>query len=185
MTHKKLREILEQHKLWLIDGLNGTRADLSGANLNGANLNGANLNGANLSRAYLNEANLSGANLSRADLSGAYLSEADLGGANLSRANLSRAYLGRAYLNGAGLNRANLSEADLGGADLSGCKGTMTFMYNQHLAVFQGTHILIGCEYYSVDEWIKIYKKLGGENGYSKDEIKEYRRFIKMCKKGL
>ena len=44
MTPIQLKEILDQHQLWLdSDGEQGRRADLRGANLDGANLRGAEL----------------------------------------------------------------------------------------------------------------------------------------------
>ena len=64
MTQEKLNKIVENHKHWLnedVDGWEDMRADLSGA--------------------YLSRADLRGADLSRADLSGADLSGADLSGA--------------------------------------------------------------------------------------------------------
>ena len=67
MNSKELRQILDDHRLWLANE-GGERADLSGADLRRANLYRANLSEANLS-----EANLSGANLRRANLSGADL----------------------------------------------------------------------------------------------------------------
>ena len=81
IRNEELREILNQHKLWLENSNKGERANLSGADLSGAYLSGADLSGANLSGA-----DLSGANLSRADLSGADLSRADL---DFSQLNLS------------------------------------------------------------------------------------------------
>ena len=62
MEKSKLKEILEQHRLW-IDGKGGKCANLEYANLRGANLRGANLYGAKL---Y--DANLGGANLTDAFL---------------------------------------------------------------------------------------------------------------------
>ena len=54
MNSTELKEILDQHKLWLkSDGKEGKRADLRKANLKGANLSKANLSGANLSKADL------------------------------------------------------------------------------------------------------------------------------------
>jgi hypothetical protein len=79
METSKLKEILDQHKLWIeTNGVQGTRAylyraNLYGANLYGANLYGANLYGANLYGANLGGANLRGANLEYADLTGAIL----------------------------------------------------------------------------------------------------------------
>jgi hypothetical protein len=56
-----IKEVLEQHGLWLSDNTKGCRADLSGADLSGADLSRADLNGANLRGAYLSRANLSSA----------------------------------------------------------------------------------------------------------------------------
>lgn len=58
MDSKKLKDILNQHKMWLTGEEGGKCADLCGANLRGADLYGANLRGANLC-----DANLYGANL--------------------------------------------------------------------------------------------------------------------------
>ena len=85
MTPEEIKEVLQQHVLWLEDNSKGKRADLRGVNLNSANLYGANLSGANLSGANLSGTNLSGANLNGADLSGADLSGADLSGAKFDR----------------------------------------------------------------------------------------------------
>ena len=87
----ELKEILERHKHWLnedVDGWEDMMANLRWANLREADLSWANLSGANLSGA-----DLSGANLRWANLRGANLSEADLSGADLSWANLSGADL--------------------------------------------------------------------------------------------
>lgn len=46
-----IKDILEQHKLWVLNNANGLRANLSVADLYGANLYGAHLTGANLSGA--------------------------------------------------------------------------------------------------------------------------------------
>ena len=87
MDAEKLKNILEQHKLWM-SGDGGELANLSGADLSVANLSGADLSGADLSEADLSGANLSVANLSEADLSWANLRVANLRGANLRVANL-------------------------------------------------------------------------------------------------
>ena len=94
MEASKLKEILEQHKLWLeTNGVQGERANLSYADLINANLWGANLSYADLRGANLKGANLINANLEDADLRGANLKGADLTGANLTGANLSGADL--------------------------------------------------------------------------------------------
>jgi hypothetical protein len=76
-----LQQVLEDHKLWLLDHSAGKRANLSDANLSDANLSDANLSDANLSGANLIGANLIGANLIGANLRGANLSGANLSGA--------------------------------------------------------------------------------------------------------
>ena len=116
MEQSELKEILEQHKLWIdTSGQGGKRANLRGADLRGANLEGANLRDADL-----RGANLCGANLYRADLRGANLEDADLTGANLYRANLTGANLRDAYLTGANLGSAYLTGAYIAGAKLAG-----------------------------------------------------------------
>ena len=77
MEASELKEILEQHKLW-IDGKGGKCADLEDTNLTGANLIGANLTDANLTGANLRAASLWGANLTDANLTGTILWGANL-----------------------------------------------------------------------------------------------------------
>ena len=99
MEASELKEILDQHKLWLdTSGQGGKRANLRGANLRGANLRDANLYRANLRGAILEGAILGGADLTGAYLSGAYLSGADLENANLRGADLTGANLRSANL---------------------------------------------------------------------------------------
>ena len=69
MEQSELKEILDQHKLWIeTNGAKGQRANLTGAYLHGVDLCGANLSGANLL-----DANLEGAYLWRANLTNAIL----------------------------------------------------------------------------------------------------------------
>ena len=128
MEQSELKDILDQHKLWL-DGKGGICADLWGASLGGANLTDANLSYANLYAAKLTGAdlngtnlrgtNLHGADLTDANLTGASLWGASLVGADLNGASLTDANLQGANLTGASLTDANLVGANLGGADLS------------------------------------------------------------------
>ena len=114
MEQTELKDILEQHKLWLeTNGMQGILAYLYGANLKDANLTGANLTGADLRRADLRDANLEGANLQGANLYGVKLTGAKLYGVNLTCANLRNADLRRADLTGANLRGANLTGAYL------------------------------------------------------------------------
>ena len=156
MTKEKLDEILRQHRLWLSsNGAEGTKADLSGANLSWANLTGANLRGADLSGA-----NLRGADLSEASLSGANLFEADLSG-------------------------ADLSGADLRGADLSEAKGVMVFQAGKHTAYATSAGIQIGCKWHDIPIWVEQYKAIGEEAGYTKAEIEDYGKFVKLAAERL
>ena len=92
MEASKLKQVLDQHKLWL-DGKGGERANLTGAKLYGATLTGADLILAYLTDADLSGADLRDANLEDANLYGANLKDAILRGANLWGANLSNAIL--------------------------------------------------------------------------------------------
>ena len=126
MEASKLKEILDQHQLWL-DGRGGQRANLEDADLTGADLTGAYLSGADLFCA-----DLTGADLTGADLTGAYLWRANLNGANL---------------NGANLKGANLSGANLAGAilpDISwiipGCLVQLNNIYHDFYLVKERNH---------------------------------------------
>ena len=117
MEASKLKEILDQHKIWIeSNGVQGKCADLENAYLCGANLINADLEGAILCIANLQGANLRGAKLTGANLYGASLRDADLTGANLSGANLTYVNLGYANLVGANLIGASLEGANLYGA---------------------------------------------------------------------
>lgn len=130
ITKEELREILTDHKNWLVsNGKVGINADLSktylarnnlyGTNLNGADMHGAFLYNANLSRADLGRANLSGADLRSAFLHSINLSCANLVIADLSKADLYEVDMINADLRGANMCSANLSDANLSDANLS------------------------------------------------------------------
>ena len=124
MEASKLKEILEQHKLWLeTNEVQGERADLRDASLDSAYLHGADLTGADLAGANFFYANLRGANLRCANLIDANFFCAYLHGADLTGANLIDARFADADLTGADLSRADLTGADLYGVDLSGITG--------------------------------------------------------------
>ncbi len=113
MTHEQLKQVLEQHKLWLGTlGLKGQCADLTDSDISGADLTDADLSSANLTRADLTDANLTSAKLT-----GAILIQA-----NLSRAKLEDANLEGAKLINANLERANFAGCNLSNADLTKCK---------------------------------------------------------------
>ena len=83
MSPEQLKEILDNHKMWLAGKEGGKRADLRFADLEDADLRGANLRDADLRGADLRGADLRYANLRYADLRGANLRDADLRGADL------------------------------------------------------------------------------------------------------
>ena len=105
MDENRLKEVLEQHKKWLMTRFTkepaGGRANLCDANLRGADLCSANLCDADLCGANLRDANLCGADLRDADLRGANLCDANLRGADLCGADLCDADLCGANLRGA------------------------------------------------------------------------------------
>lgn len=114
MDNNEIREMLEQHRLWL-NCNGGERINLHSVDLRNTDLHDANLHGANLTGAWLD-----GADLSCADLSCAILRNADLHNANLVSANLQSAVLRDADLSGADLGWANLCNTDLSYANLYG-----------------------------------------------------------------
>ena len=144
-TEEELKQILEQHELWLKSNRKqGERANLEGANLDRINLKGANLKKANLERvslkwADLENANLEGANLKGASLEWANFQWANLAGANLAGANSTMAKFIMASLAMANLTMADFTMADftiasLTGANLVGANLTNTRFLNANLA---------------------------------------------------
>jgi hypothetical protein len=136
--------------------------------------------GANLRRADLREANLRGADLRGADLRGADLRGADLREANLWGADLRGADLREANLRGADLWEADLREANLWGADLDSIyihiKGSDYDIYCIN------NQVQIGCEIHSFKWWGTNANKIEKENNRTKEQSKEYRNYIKICK---
>ena len=53
MSPDEIKNILDQHAMWLVDNTTGKRADLSGADLTRANLSDASLTGAKLTGATI------------------------------------------------------------------------------------------------------------------------------------
>jgi uncharacterized protein YjbI with pentapeptide repeats len=160
-----IEEILNQRKLWLTsEGKEGRWVDLRGADLRGANLRGADLSYADLRDADLSYADLSGADLRGADLSGADLSEATLSDADLSE--------------------ATLSDADLRGANLIGVVGKNIIKFNggMHLLIYVDGFIRIGCQYHTLDHWLKHGRQIGEDAGYTDLQIEVYMNFIKDLK---
>jgi hypothetical protein len=191
-----VKEILEQHKLWITNpdvgqkavlvGADMRDANLSEADLRGADLRGTDLRGASLRHANLGRADLRGTNLRWADLSGIDLSDANLTGANLantetSRADLRGANLTGADLSGADLTGANLSDADLTGANLSGAilrwanllgatGEFVVFQASRQPVVFAGGYGYIGYDYHTYQEWLERGEEILRKNGCSECE---------------
>lgn len=115
LTRKDLREILENHGLWLdSNGETGIRADFSGKNLEYADLVDA-----RLPDALLHKTILMGADLTLADLRGATLIQANLAEASLLGTQLQQTNLQAADLHGAtGLLSPQLAGTNLFGAVL-------------------------------------------------------------------
>jgi uncharacterized protein YjbI with pentapeptide repeats len=115
LTRKDLREIIENHVLWLDSlGESGNRADFSGKNLAYADLVDA-----RLPEAHLQKANLKAADLTLADLRGATLVQANLAEATLLGTQLQQASLQAADMQGAtGLLSPQLAGTNLFGAVL-------------------------------------------------------------------
>lgn len=93
MDEKKLKEVLDSHKLWLNGDSEGKQADLRDADLRCADLRDADLlcadlREADLRRAKLVMADLREADLHQADMSSSELHFADLRGADMRGADL-------------------------------------------------------------------------------------------------
>jgi len=148
MKKEILDEVIRKHADWLINSVNGERANLSSANLSSADL----------SYADLSYADLCSANLCSADLSSANLSSANLSFANLSFANLSYA-----NLCSADLSSANLCSADLSFANLSWVIGnSLNLKYIQsgkHEIIYSDKVMAIGCEQHDIKDWWKFDDK--------------------------
>ena len=158
--YKSVRNALEKNSGTNLEGADLRDADLRGADLRGADLRGADLRGANLEGADLRGADLRGADLWGADLWGA-----DLRGANLWSADL---------------RSADLRSANLDGAFVFICGSRHNLQYNAAIGELQ-----IGCHVFHLEYWILMYDVIGHEEGYSKEQIKEYRNYIRMLKNYL
>jgi len=184
-TKEELKEILENHKLWLKNENVGvksslTRADLSRANLAGADLSDVNLSRANLAWSNLTKADLTRANLTRAVLSGANLYKANLTGSDLTEADLSRVVLIGAVLTGADLTGADLTNAVL--TEVISNSGIKIYCFQKHTAFYlRKNEISIGCEVHSLEYWLNNYRMVGRDNNYTSEQIEKYGSFIKEC----
>jgi uncharacterized protein YjbI with pentapeptide repeats len=168
-------EIRNKEGKIIFNGNNLSNADLNNADLNNADLCNLNLYGVNLSYSYLRYANLSGSNLICANLIGS-----DLFGVNLTSANLSYTDLYNTDLYNANLHNTNLYGADLRNiiieksiVCINGSKHPL--IYIENIKQFQ-----IGCIIQPLTWWKKNYKNIMKSADYSKEEIKEYKKYIDM-----
>ena len=89
---------------------------------------------------------------------------------------------------GAYLGGANLEGAYLVGANLRGAKGitpqTLQILGTRHaLIVRDYGRIEIGCHSKTLAQWEKHYTKIGEAEGYTAEQIEEYREHIASCRK--
>jgi hypothetical protein len=105
--------------------------------------------------------------------------------ADLVDANLGDADLRGANLRGANLTGANLRGADLRDADLTGAKGIklpiLSIQGSCHYLFYMDGKIEIGCENHTVAEWLSDYETIGKNNGYTVEQVAEYKQYIDMC----
>ena len=165
-----------------------SRIILEIADLSGADLSGADLYCADLYCADLREANLCGADIRGANLRGANLYCANLRGADIRGADLRGADIRGADFYCADIRGADLSGADLRGADIRGanlyrahlCESYVLISGSRHWFCGFSNYIQIGCYYYSIEYWKKMYNTIGKSEGYTEEEIQEYYKHIKM-----
>ncbi len=117
-------------------------ANLSGAYIGNSNFSGAKLEVANLSDAFITGTNFRGAELYSANLSDAFIASTNCSGAKLYSANLS----------GAHVTGTNFSSAELAGANLSGA--TITGNLRQ---VRMDSATLLGVSLFGGTRWIGLH----------------------------
>ena len=169
MEQKKLNKILELHQNWIEDNNKGKRADLSNASLSYADLRNVDLNNADLSNVDLSNASLIYADLNNADLRHVDLIYASLIYADLSNADLSNVDLHHADLSNANLSHANLSRL-------------ITIIGSAHNLQYYNNQLKIGRYEYPLAYWLIMYDTIGQEEGYTEEQIKEYKSYIDMLK---
>ena len=101
----------------------------------------------------------------------ANLSGADLSGAHLSRANLSWADLSGAHLN---LTKISDTEYLVKTLFINGSRNSVSW--------YGCNKIQIGCHKKDIDWWLENYMVIGKREGYTPDQIAEYKTYIDMCK---
>jgi hypothetical protein len=122
MNKKELKEMLDDHELWLCDHSTGHRAKFSNHTCESINFQGAKLRGACFYQADCRHADFSNANLVGVEFIGADLANADFSNADCMGANFSGAKLRRATFREAALFDVDFSGAMLENVDLTGAK---------------------------------------------------------------
>lgn len=59
-------------------------------------------------------------------------------------------------------------------------RSPLTAQLTRHEITATDNHIRIGCEVHTYKEWLMGYREIGAEAGYSKDEISQYGKQIKL-----
>ena len=74
-----------------------------------------------------------------------------------------------------------------GNAQVSGDARALSPLYIQGtrhaVTLCSHTQIAIGCHVHDIKDWQKHYRAIGKKNGYSKEQIAEYRAYINLCAK--
>lgn len=61
---------------------------------------------------------------------------------------------------------------------------TLYITGSRHVVMYWGENkINIGCKKYSIDKWKKHFKSIGKSEGYTPEEIEEYREYIEFIAK--
>ena len=90
-----------------------------------------------------------------------------------------------AIKNGADLSGAYLNRADLSGANLSGANldaWSMVIPASRHVITAYPDRVQIGCHSREIDSWLKIYERVGREEGYTAEQIAEYGEHLRRIK---
>lgn len=179
-------------------GANFSQANLASATLD-AKLDHANFDGSLLKYAKLRDASAVHASFKKASMFGATLTNSefaatDFSGANLENANFSGSRLVGAIFRGANLTRTDLRDADLRHADLNcsnlsranagTARGNLLRLTGTRdsMIVVNESVVAIGCYVHSLDWWAEHYNAIGKVEGYSREEIEEYRGHLEYAR---
>ncbi|GEM_PF-799339 len=196
ISNEEIREILEQHKLWLeSSGKKGQRANLENTDLIKKDLSKANLSKATLIGCIATRADFSSADMSYADLRNVGLACASIMNATLEKADLEYANLDRASLKNANLRHANLSGAILEAVDLTSANLTGVYLYGTDLSGIRGVekisaeYVYVGTRENSIrlagddlSSWLKAYSSICtiiqiSDLGKIMEALEEYKPF--------